>query len=118
MALAHITGGQYVPMVDANRLAQMIVSGVREEISLNNLMQNGRKDIIHEMRKATKDGITEQETAARLQQVFSKKKMYVSRNSIKGSGRMLCEMSRYVRYAKAISKGGTRYKHQNGRCRL
>lgn len=79
MALAHITGGQYVPMVDANRLAQMIIAGAREEISLNRLMDNARTDIIREMRSATRDGIDDQETASRLQRVFNQKKMRVNR---------------------------------------
>ncbi|CAF0999387.1 unnamed protein product [Rotaria sp. Silwood1] len=79
MALAHITGGQYVPMVNANLLAQMIIAGVREEISLDRLMNSSRKDIINVIQKATSDGVDEQETAKRLQNVFISKKMQVNR---------------------------------------
>jgi hypothetical protein len=79
MTLAHITGGQYVPMVDANRLAQMIIAGVREEISLDRLMHSARGDIKREMRKAATEKVDDNETATRLQKVFNSKKMYVNR---------------------------------------
>ena len=79
MTLAHITGGQYVPMVDANRLAQMIIAGVREEISIDRLMHVAHDDIEREMRKAASDGLDEQATAMRLQRVFADKKMVVNR---------------------------------------
>jgi hypothetical protein len=79
MTLAHITGGQYVPMVDANRLANMIIGGVREELSLDRLMHSARVDISREMRKSASDGVDDGETASRLQKLFSKKKMNVSR---------------------------------------
>ena len=84
MALAHITGGQYVPMTDATRLAQMIVAGVREEISLDCLMQSSRNDIAREMRKATANGADERATAVQLQQVLSKKKISVNRMKNEG----------------------------------
>lgn len=79
MTLAHITGGQYVPMVDANRLAQMIIAGVREEISLDRLMTTARDDIIREVRKSAANGTDDRETAVRLQKIFNTKKMYVNR---------------------------------------
>jgi hypothetical protein len=79
MTLAHITGGQYVPMVDANRLAQMIIAGVREEISLDRLMHTARGDITREMRKAAIEKVDDNETATRLQRVFNSKKLSVNR---------------------------------------
>ncbi|CAF3206819.1 unnamed protein product [Rotaria socialis] len=79
MALAHITGGQYVPMMNANLLAQMIIAGVREEISLDRVMNSSRKDIIKVIQKATSDGVDDQETAKRLQNVFISKKIQVNR---------------------------------------
>ena len=79
MTIAHITGGQYVPMVDANRLAEMIVGGVREEISIDRVMHTAQRDIAREMRKAASDGIDDIETARRLQRVFSDKKIVVNR---------------------------------------
>ena len=45
MSLAYITGGQYVPMVNAKLLAKVIIGGVREEISLDRLMQDAQEDI-------------------------------------------------------------------------
>ena len=77
--LAHVTGGQYVPMTDAARLAQMIIGGVREEISIDRLMTNSRKDIVREMRKATADRVDDHEAATRLQRLFSNKNVSVSR---------------------------------------
>ena len=79
MTIAGLTGGQYVPMVDAGRLTEMIINGVREEISLDTLMQTSRGDITREMRKATVDGVDDTETAKRLQRVFTNKKKYVNR---------------------------------------
>ncbi|UJR20204.1 hypothetical protein I4U23_023335 [Adineta vaga] len=79
MTLAHITGGQYVPMVDANKLAQMIIGGVREEISIDRVMNTSKKDIAREIRKATSDGVDDLETAKRLQKLFSQKNIVVNR---------------------------------------
>jgi hypothetical protein len=79
MTIAHITGGQYVPMVDANRLAQMIIGGVREEISIDRVMHTAKHDIAREMRKAASDGVDDIETARRLQRVFSDKNIVVNR---------------------------------------
>ena len=79
MTIAHITGGQYVPMLDANRLAQMIIGGVREEISIDRVMHTAQRDIAREMRKAASDGADDIETARRLQRVFSDKNIVVNR---------------------------------------
>ncbi len=49
MVLVYITGRQYVPIVNAQLLAKFIIVGVREEISLNHLMQNALPDIDREM---------------------------------------------------------------------
>lgn len=38
MAIAHITGGQYVSLKKADLLSKIIIGGAREEISLNQLM--------------------------------------------------------------------------------
>ncbi len=75
MALAYITGGQYVPMVNAQLLAKVIIGGVREEISLNRLMQNALPDIDREMRKAEAEGVDEKVKAQRLNQIFSSKNL-------------------------------------------
>lgn len=79
MALAHITGGQYVPITDAARLTQMIIAGVREEVSLNRVMNNSRREIIGVMRQATKDRADDLETATRLQRRLDEKNVRVNR---------------------------------------
>lgn len=38
MAIAHITGGQYVSLTKSNLLSKIIIGGAREEISLNQLL--------------------------------------------------------------------------------
>ena len=81
MALAHITGGQYVPMVDAGRLAQMIIAGVREEVSLNRVMHSSRNDIVRVVQRATREGVDNLETATRLQRTLDQKKVRVNRMS-------------------------------------
>lgn len=75
MSLAYITGGQYVPMVTAKLLAKVIIGGVREEISLDRLMQDAQADIDREMQKAELDGADEKEKAKRINHVFSSKNM-------------------------------------------
>ncbi len=73
MALAYITGGQYVPMVNAQLLAKVIIGGVREEISLNRLMQNALPDIDREMRQAAAEGADDKAKTKRLNKYFSSK---------------------------------------------
>ncbi|CAF3632010.1 unnamed protein product [Rotaria sp. Silwood1] len=79
MALAYITGGQYVPMVNAKLLAQVIIGGVREEISLDRLMQGAQEDIVRAMDQAHTDGLDETETAARIRHTLASKKMHAHR---------------------------------------
>jgi hypothetical protein len=75
MSLAYTTGGQYVPMVNAKLLAKVIIGGVREEISLDRLMQAAEEDIAREMRRADEEGADEQEKAKRINSIFSSKKL-------------------------------------------
>lgn len=45
MALAYITGGQYVPLSNANLLAKVIIGSAQEEISLEKLMSNIQQEV-------------------------------------------------------------------------
>jgi Ni,Fe-hydrogenase I large subunit len=76
MSLAYITGGQYVPMVNSKLLAKVIIGGVREEISLDRLMQDAQADIDREMAKAEAEGADEKEKAKRINHVFASKNMH------------------------------------------
>jgi len=76
MTLAYITGGQYVPMVNAQLLAQVIIGGVREEISLDRLMQGAQEDIDREMQQAEAEGVDDEEKAKRLNKIFVSKNMH------------------------------------------
>ena len=73
MSLAYITGGQYVPMVNAKLLAKVIIGGVREEISLDRLMQDAQADIDREMQRAEAEGATEDEKVKRINSIFASK---------------------------------------------
>ncbi|CAF1518249.1 unnamed protein product [Adineta steineri] len=75
MALAYITGGQYVPMINAKLLAKVIIGGVREEISLDRLMQDALPDIDREMQRAKEDGLDDKIKAQRLNEIFSAKNL-------------------------------------------
>lgn len=75
MSLAYITGGQYVPMVNAKLLAKVIIGGVREEISLDRLMQAAEADIAQEMRRADEEGADEKEKAKRINSIFASKNL-------------------------------------------
>ncbi|CAF1443781.1 unnamed protein product [Adineta steineri] len=74
MTIAYITGGQYVPMINAQLLAQVIVGGVREEITLERLMQNAEADIAREIQRAEEDGTDDRETATRINHYFTSRK--------------------------------------------
>ncbi|UJR14504.1 hypothetical protein I4U23_001500 [Adineta vaga] len=73
MSLAYITGGQYVPMVNAKLLSKVIIGGVREEISLDRLMQDAQADIDREMQRAEAEGVDEKEKAKRINNIFASK---------------------------------------------
>jgi hypothetical protein len=77
MALAYITGGQYVSLGDANLLAQVIIGGVRDEISLDRLMNDAQQDIVREIQQAEENGIDERETAMRINRIFASKNIRV-----------------------------------------
>ncbi len=77
MSLAYITGGQYVPMINAKLLAQVIIGGVREEISLERLMQDAQEDINREMKKAEEEGVDEHEITSRVNRLLVTKNLRV-----------------------------------------
>ncbi|CAF3282644.1 unnamed protein product [Rotaria sp. Silwood2] len=74
MTIAYITGGQYVPMVNAQLLAKVIIGGVREEITLERLMQNADADIVREVQRAEEEGLDDRETATRINHYFASRK--------------------------------------------
>jgi hypothetical protein len=78
MSIAYITGGQYVPMVNAKLLAQVIIGGVREEISLERLMQDAQEDINREMKKAEAEGADEAEITTRVNSLLKTKNLRVT----------------------------------------
>ena len=75
MSLAYITGGQYVPMVNAQLLAQVVIGGVREELSLDRLMQDAQEDIVVKMRQAMAEGLDDEEISVRISDLFAAKDM-------------------------------------------
>lgn len=83
MSLAYITGGQYVPMVNSKLLAKVIIGGVREEISLDRLMQDAQADIDREMEQAEAEGATEKEKASRINKIFASKNLKAKKMSNK-----------------------------------
>ena len=54
-AIAFKTGGQYVPLRNANLLAKVIVGGTQEEISLEKLMDNVQKEVKTQMANGVLD---------------------------------------------------------------
>lgn len=48
-AIAYKTGGQYVPLRNANLLAKVIIGGTQEEISLEKLMENVQQEVQEQM---------------------------------------------------------------------
>jgi hypothetical protein len=96
MALAYITGGQYVPLGDANLLAQVIIGGVRKEISLDRLMNDAQQDIVREIQQAEENGIDERETAMRINRIFASKNIRVKqmRNTLGATSKTVEEYAR------------------------
>ena len=45
MALAYVTGGQYVPLTKANVLSQVIIGGAQEEMALEQLMDEVNEEV-------------------------------------------------------------------------
>ncbi|UJR24167.1 hypothetical protein I4U23_027133 [Adineta vaga] len=76
MSLAYTTGGQYVPMVNAQLLAKVIIGGVREEISLERLMQAAEDDINREMKQAEAEGVDDKEKVKRINAIFTTKNLF------------------------------------------
>ncbi|XP_002735987.1 uncharacterized protein LOC100372473 [Saccoglossus kowalevskii] len=68
MAVAHMTGGQYVPLTDASSLAKVIIGGAREELSLQRL----RLKVDEEIRKEveTKGVVDEDSVSKRVMNKF------------------------------------------------
>ncbi|XP_077977429.1 uncharacterized protein LOC144432990 [Glandiceps talaboti] len=52
MAIAHMTGGQYVPLRNAKLLSQVIIGGAQEEISLQRLMEEVNEEVLAEFQSA------------------------------------------------------------------
>ena len=59
MALAHITGGQYVPLGNAKMLAKVIIGGAQEEITLQRLMDEVHEEVMNEMQNKGTEEIDE-----------------------------------------------------------
>ncbi|CAF1180958.1 unnamed protein product [Adineta steineri] len=76
MSLAYTTGGQYVPMINAKLLAKVIIGGVREEISLDRLMQVAEEDINREMERAEAEGVDDKEKVKRINNIFATKNLF------------------------------------------
>jgi hypothetical protein len=75
MSLAYTTGGQYVPLVNAKLLAKVIIGGVREEISMERLMQASEEDINREMQRAEAEGVEDKEKIKRISNIFATKSL-------------------------------------------
>mmetsp|Transcript_20320 Transcript_20320/g.47479 ORF Transcript_20320/g.47479 Transcript_20320/m.47479 type:complete len:417 (-) Transcript_20320:97-1347(-) len=54
-AIAHLTGGQYVPLASASLLAQVIIGGAQEEITLERLMAEAQEAVQQEQAAAGAD---------------------------------------------------------------
>ena len=78
MGLAHITGGQYVPLRNAQMLAKVIIGGAQEEITLQKLMETVHTEVTNEMQATGSADIDEEVLSKRLTDKF------------KSSGKFFC----------------------------
>ncbi|XP_070579985.1 uncharacterized protein [Ptychodera flava] len=73
MAIAHITGGQYVALKDANLLSKVIIGGAREEMSLQQLMDEVNHEVMQEFH-ARGGTVDEDAMATRVETTLKKRK--------------------------------------------
>ncbi|XP_077980029.1 uncharacterized protein LOC144435309 [Glandiceps talaboti] len=73
MAIAHLTGGQYVSLKDAKLLSKVIIGGAREEMSLQQLMDEVNNEVMQEYR-ATGGRVDEDAMATRVETALKKRK--------------------------------------------
>ncbi|XP_070579984.1 protein let-653-like [Ptychodera flava] len=73
MAIAHITGGQYVALKDANLLSKVIIGGAREEMSLQQLMDEVNHEVMQEFH-ARGGKVDEDAMATRVETTLKKRK--------------------------------------------
>lgn len=99
MTVAYLTGGQYVPMVNAKLLAQVIIGGVREEISLERLMQDAQEDIDKEMKQAEAEGVDENEITNRVNRLLLTRNARVKQMSNLGGETSSVAKTRYAKCA-------------------
>lgn len=72
IALCLITGGQYVPLDNANKLSNVIIGGAREEMSMEKMMADAHNEYMKEV--AEKGGrVDEDELTKRIHSVINKK---------------------------------------------
>ena len=110
MSLAYITGGQYVPMINAKLLAQVIIGGVREEISLERLMQDAQEDINQEIKHAEEEGADENEITTRVNRLLLKKNVRV--RQMENAAGMASSIARET-YAKCEDMKDLRQKYKS-----
>ncbi|XP_070579987.1 uncharacterized protein [Ptychodera flava] len=73
MAIAHVTGGQYVALKDANLLSKVIIGGAREEMSLQQLMDEVNHEVMQEFH-ARGGTVDEDAMATRVETTLKKRK--------------------------------------------
>ena len=72
MAIAHVTGGQYVSLKDANLLSKVIIGGAREEMSLQQLMDEVNHEVMQEFH-ARGETVDEDAMATRVKTTLKRK---------------------------------------------
>ncbi|XP_002734973.1 uncharacterized protein LOC100367364 [Saccoglossus kowalevskii] len=73
MAIAHVTGGQYVSLKDAKLLSKVIIGGAREEMSLQQLLEEVNHEVINEYH-ASGGRVDEDAMADRVEKTLAKRK--------------------------------------------
>jgi hypothetical protein len=77
VALALITGGQYVPLANATDLARVIVGGAREEVSMEKLMAQVHNEVMNEAAaKGTR--VDEDELTRRIHKLLNEQGNFMS----------------------------------------
>lgn len=98
-AIAFMTGGQYVPLTNADMLAKVIIGSAQEEISLNKLTETVEQEIMEHQRL----GITDEFELAKAVETSLKSKGVKSKQLKKDGAKFDAPSSHALNYSKMTS---------------
>ncbi|XP_006816760.1 uncharacterized protein LOC102807614 [Saccoglossus kowalevskii] len=103
MAIAHVTGGQYVSLKDAKLLSKVIIGGAREEMSLQQLLEEVNHEVINEY-YARGGRVDEDAMADRVEKTLTKRKRTAKTMMAVGTSEEPSERSKRIAEFESMSE--------------